>query len=159
MDEDKTNIFLSLFLTCLIFTLYVFYAFSERCIVCILLIVLYSTCFTKKMDWMTGNVFQKTPNSSNACVKKQKKQQQNFLVINNSYYSLCTNLCQKYLLRMYFILFYLEFYIQKSTCPHFCTFCCCSFTSTSTFASKESAAHSKRDLPFTHLCCKFGSEY
>lgn len=50
-------------------------------------------CFTKKMDRMTGNVFQKRPNSS---------KQQNFLVINRSYYSLCTNLC---LLRIYFILF------------------------------------------------------
>lgn len=68
MDEDKTNTFLSLFLTCFIFIFDIFYAFSELCIVCILLIVLYSTSLTKKMDWTTGNVFQKTPNSSNTCV-------------------------------------------------------------------------------------------
>lgn len=102
MDEDKTNIFFSLFLTGFIFILYLFYAFSELCIVGILLVVLYSIIL--------------------------------FMILYT----------EKLHTRAHIFLY---------------TFCCCSFTSTSTFASEESAAHSKRDLPFTHLCCKFNCEY
>lgn len=117
MDEDRTNIFLSLFLTCFIFILYAFYAFSELCIICILLIVLYSTCFTKKMDWMTGNIFQKTANSSNTCVEKQ----QNFLVANSSY-NFCAQTCARNTYSLYILYYSIYNFIYRKAahmCPHF----------------------------------------
>lgn len=61
---------------------------------------------------------------------------------------------------IYYIILFIILYTEKlHTCARtfLFTFCCCLFTSTSTFASEESAAHSKR--PFTRLYCKFSSEY